>query len=220
MAERTAVFPGCFDPPHSGHIDTLQLILQTGKVDHVVVVSVRNPTKTRLLTTQNSAAMLKRMLPPDIAGRVTICDSDKSVPRLAKQFNAVSVVRGRRRTEKPVKNLVQEAAIAAYLGVNRLSHLRKPLHLIWLKKSAESGDLSSTKVRNILFGEDCSQEKLEKLMPADTASILLRAKAECPDVSKENTQDFNRALACLLGVETPKPAARQKRPAIFSFGRK
>jgi len=222
MAERIAVFPGCFDPPHKGHIDTVRQILQTGKADHVVVVSGSNPQKKRLLTLENSVELFRRMLPPELADRVTVCADDErmtNMPKLAGRFNAGSLVRGKRRTEHPVKNLIQEGAIAAYLTGYRLARLKKPLHLIWLKNSPDCNGLSSTQARGVLFSEGCSQEKLEKLMPADVADILLRAKAQCPDVSRENNGEFNKALAGLLGIaEAPKAAV--KRRAGFRFGRR
>ena len=188
MVERIAIFPGSFDPPHNGHIDMLRQTLQTGKVDHVVVVSMHNPTKTRLLTLENSTALIKKMLPPDIADRVTVCESTKSVPKLASQFNAVAVVRGKRKTEHPIKNIVHEIAIAGYLTARRIMQLRKPLHVTWLSNSAAYKGLSSTKLRRILLDKNCSREKLEKLVPPAMAKIFNQAKAQCPDVSKENNQ--------------------------------
>ena len=210
MDDRIAILPGSFDPPTSGHISLIEEALRRNDVDHVVVVAVHNPTKkNRLLTVENSMTLMKGMLPADIADRVTLCDSAKTAPRLATQFNAAAVIRGKRDIDPPRKTFLHEAAVAAYFTVHRALHLRKPLHIMWLTSSAQG--ISSSRLRQALFRKDCSQEKLEKFVPQEHAKILMQVKKKCPDVSKDNNDRFNRELASLLTSEQ-KAAIRRPGP--------
>ncbi len=212
MNERIAILPGSFDPPTRGHVSLIEEALRQNDVDHVVVVAVHNPTKKkRLLDVENSLTLLKKMLPADIADRVTLSDSAKSAPRLATEFNAAAVIRGKRDIDPPRKTFIHETAVAAYFTAHRILHLKKPLQIKWLTSPVQG--MSSTRLRQTLFSDRCSQERLEKFLPADIARTLMQAKIKCPDVSKDNSAGFNRVLAEALNPP-PKTNTRRSSPGL------
>jgi cytidyltransferase-like protein len=208
MNKRTAIFTGNFDPPHNGHMDIVRRVLETGDFDQVVVKVVPNPSKTRLLTEENSVAMLKKIMPADIAGRVIVDETDMSVGKLARKFDA-AVVRGRRKAEHPEKDFVSEILIVGYLAGSGLGHLRRPVPIQWFRNTEQDQLFSSTKVRKILFSSDCSSKQLEELLPPEAARVLIAARKQCPQpFTQDSSPDFNKALARRLNK--PKAAPMPK----------
>jgi len=60
MPERTAIYPGSFDPPTLGHLD---LIERAAKLfDHLIVAVARNDAKTSLFTVEERMEMLREMV--------------------------------------------------------------------------------------------------------------------------------------------------------------
>ncbi len=209
MNRRTAIFTGNFDPPHSGHMDLVRRALETGDFDRVVIKVVPNPLKVRLLTKENSVAMLKKIVPADLAGRVIVDETDMSVGRLARQFNA-AIIRGRRKAEHPKKDFVSEIAIVGYLAGSGILHFSRPVPIHWLPDMERDQIFSSTRVRKILFSDDCSQKKLEELMPAEVARLLITARNRCPQpFSQSNSVEFNKALTGVLKSVPSSPAQRK-----------
>ena len=204
--KRIALLPGSFDPPHSGHISTLRKMLETYGYDHVIVAVVHNPTKKRLLTVENSIALLKQMLPTDIADKISIDESNQPSPKLAHQFNAVAIIRGKKKTDHVIKNNLHEIGVKIYFMLHSLLHFHRPIPVISIPVDAEFSKgmrLSSSAARQVLFSAPCIQEDLESLMPAKGAKILVDAKdlygcKPANDNKKNKSREFNYALSEVL----------------------
>ena len=57
MGERTAVYPGSYDPLTNGHIDIIERGLKL--FDRIIVTALKNPSKTYLFTLDERIAMMQ-----------------------------------------------------------------------------------------------------------------------------------------------------------------
>jgi len=92
MSERTAVYPGSFDPPTFGHLDIIE---RAAKVfDNLIVAVIRNSEKNSLFSADERIEMLQEMT-AGIANVEVLQFSGLTVD-LAKERKAVALVRGLR----------------------------------------------------------------------------------------------------------------------------
>ena len=92
MGERTAIYPGSFDPPTLGHLD---LVERAAKMfDHLIVAVARNTEKHSLFSTDERIEMLKEITVE--IPNVEITHFTGLIVNLARERNASALVRGLR----------------------------------------------------------------------------------------------------------------------------
>jgi pantetheine-phosphate adenylyltransferase len=144
MQKKIGVYPGSFDPLHSGHFD---LILRCRELfDEVVVAVLRNTAKTdSMFTVEERVEMLGEVLAPYPEVRVESF-SGLLVDFLAGQ-NARTIVRGLR----AVSDFDYELQMT---GMNR--HLAPQVETIFLTPKEEFSYLSSRLIKEVYrLGGDC-----------------------------------------------------------------
>ncbi|MCW3797090.1 pantetheine-phosphate adenylyltransferase [Sphingomonas sp. BN140010] len=92
MAERTAVYPGTFDPITLGHLD----IIRRGSrlVDRLVIGVTTNPAKSPMFSLAERMAMVRREI-RDMAN-VSVVEFDSLLMDFAEREGAAMIVRGLR----------------------------------------------------------------------------------------------------------------------------
>ena len=89
---RKAIYPGSFDPITNGHID---IILRASKLfDKLYVCVAKNLNKTPYFTLEERLNMVKVAL-KDMPN-VEVIATDKLIVSVAKELNAIAIVRGLR----------------------------------------------------------------------------------------------------------------------------
>jgi pantetheine-phosphate adenylyltransferase len=92
MAERTAVYPGSFDPPTNGHLDLVERASRM--FDHLIVAVARNNAKQCLFSVEERVGMLKAIT--GHVPRVEVASFEGLTAEYARQREAVALVRGLR----------------------------------------------------------------------------------------------------------------------------
>jgi pantetheine-phosphate adenylyltransferase len=135
-SSRTAIFPGSFDPPTSGHVDLIERA--TKLFDTVVVAVLRNTSKQAFFSVDDRAAILREVF----AGhpQIEVDSFDGLLVDFARERHATAVIRGVR----SAADLDYERQMAL---TNR--HLNPGVETVLLLPSAEFGHVSSTLVREI-----------------------------------------------------------------------
>ncbi|MBL7987389.1 MAG: pantetheine-phosphate adenylyltransferase [Chlorobi bacterium] len=90
--ERTAVYPGTFDPITNGHLDIIERAAQI--FDWVIVALAVNSAKKTLFTEQERFALATQSLGQFANVRVMLCSG--LIVEFARQQGAVAIVRGLR----------------------------------------------------------------------------------------------------------------------------
>ena len=90
--ERTAIYPGSFDPVTNGHVDIVERGLKI--FDKIIVAILRNPTKEALFTVEERKEMIETSLNRN--SNVEIDVFDGLLVDYAKKRNAVAILRGMR----------------------------------------------------------------------------------------------------------------------------
>jgi pantetheine-phosphate adenylyltransferase len=90
--ERTAIYPGSFDPVTNGHVDIVERGLKV--FDRIIVAILRNPAKEALFTVEERKEMIETSLNRD--SNVEIAVFDGLLVDYAKKRNAVAILRGMR----------------------------------------------------------------------------------------------------------------------------
>lgn len=94
MAERTAVYPGSFDPITYGHLDIIKRALTM--FDHVIVAVARNYEKQALFSAEERVALVKEVVPPDL--QVQVESFEGLLVEYMKKKDARVILRGLRAT--------------------------------------------------------------------------------------------------------------------------
>lgn len=196
MSQETAIIPGSFDPPHMSHIDLIVRTLRAEDAPRKVVVAiVHNPTKKeRLISVDNAAALLRRMVPQELRARVVIANTGEPTTRLAQKFNATVLVRGQR-AHPTFKQEVHELAVAAYFKGYQLM-TGHAIHLRWTRGAEEENAVSSSRVRKGLYQDPPDRSALSACLPDVEVRLLMAAaeRATAPISTPEGALSFNRAL--------------------------
>ena len=141
---RTAIYPGSFDPPTKGHEDLIRRSLALA--DQVIVAVAVNPSKQPLFPVAERIAMLRATVGED--PRVTFESFDGLLAEFARKMGASVVVRGLR----AVSDFEYEFQMAL---MNRQLH--PSLETVFLVPALDLTYLSSSLVREVArFGGDVS----------------------------------------------------------------
>jgi len=90
--EKTAIYPGSFDPVTNGHVDIVERGLNI--FDKIIVAILRNPAKEALFTVEERKEMIETSLNRN--SNVEIDVFDGLLVDYAKKRNAVAILRGMR----------------------------------------------------------------------------------------------------------------------------
>ena len=131
---RKAIYPGSFDPITKGHID---IILRASKLfDKLYVCVAKNLNKTPYFTLEERLNMVKVAL-KDIPN-VEVIETDKLIVSVAKELNAIAIVRGLR----AVTDFEYEFQLAAgneYIDNN--------IEMVFLMASLNKSFISSSSIK-------------------------------------------------------------------------
>jgi pantetheine-phosphate adenylyltransferase len=140
---RTAVYPGSFDPITKGHEDLIQRSL--GFVDRIVVAVAVNVAKQPLFSLEERVALIRECVPDK---RVEVQSFDGLLVEFAKRVGATVIVRGLR----AVSDFEYEFQMAL---MNR--NLGPHIETVFLVPAFDLTYLSSSLVREVArFGGDVS----------------------------------------------------------------
>ena len=158
--DRLALYPGSFDPIHSGHLDLVRRAAQL--FDHVIVAVYDRPEKRLSFTTEERVelvrATVRELHNVEVASYATLT-VDYAIAR-----GAQAIIRGLRATS----DFDFEFQVAL---MNR--HLNPRIEAVFLMTSLEHAHLSSTLVKEVAaLGAD-----IEGLVPPAVAAAL-RQKRE------------------------------------------
>ena len=140
---RTAVYPGSFDPITKGHEDLIQRSL--GFVDRIVVAVAVNVAKQPLFSFEERVALIRECVPDK---RVEVQSFDGLLVDFAKRVGATVIVRGLR----AVSDFEYEFQMAL-MNRNLVPHIET----VFLVPAFDLTYLSSSLVREVArFGGDVS----------------------------------------------------------------
>ncbi len=137
MTQKTALFPGSFDPFTSGHEAIVQRALAL--FDHIVVAVGVNTDKKYMFTSQQRMQKIRDSFPND--RRVEVVEYSDMTVDLCKRVGAHFILRGIRNA----KDLEYEQTIAA---VNKA--LAPDIETVLLLADDKHRDISSTLIREQL----------------------------------------------------------------------
>lgn len=137
MTQKTALFPGSFDPFTSGHEAIVQRALAL--FDHIVVAVGVNTDKKYMFTSQQRMQKIRDSFPND--SRVEVVEYSGMTVDLCKRVGAHFILRGIRNA----KDLEYEQTIAA---VNKA--LAPDIETVLLLADDKHRDISSTLIREQL----------------------------------------------------------------------
>lgn len=92
MTERSAIYPGSFDPPTLGHMDLIERAVNI--FDHVIIAVAKNNEKSSLFTVEERMDMLREMAAH--VPRISIETFHGLTVEFARQKGAVALIRGLR----------------------------------------------------------------------------------------------------------------------------
>ena len=141
---RTAVYPGTFDPITNGHHDLVRRA--AGIFDHVIVAIAANPNKTPMFSLDKRVELARRVL-QDVSN-VEVQGYSGLTVDFARQHNGAVIVRGLR----AVSDFEFEFQLA-----NMSRHLDRGIETVFLTPQEPFSFISSTLVREIaVLGGDVS----------------------------------------------------------------
>jgi pantetheine-phosphate adenylyltransferase len=140
----TALYPGTFDPPTSGHVD---LVERGAKLfDHLTVAILVNPVKNPLFTVNERVEMLEEATAG--IGNVSVATFDGMMVDFARQQGASAVLRGIR----AISDYEHEFQMAL---MNR--RLAPEIETVFLQPAGRYSFVSSRMVKEVFsFGGDVS----------------------------------------------------------------
>ncbi len=131
---RKAIYPGSFDPITNGHID---IILRASKLfDKLYVCVAKNLNKTPYFTLEERLNMVKVAL-KDIPN-VEVIAADKLIVSVAKELNAIAIVRGLR----AVTDFEYEFQLAA-----GNEYIDNSIEMVFLMASLNKSFISSSSIK-------------------------------------------------------------------------
>jgi pantetheine-phosphate adenylyltransferase len=145
---RTAIFPGSFDPPTNGHVEIIHVGLALA--DRLIVAIGVHPGKAPLFTFEERVAMIRELADgsPDLRGRVEVVAFDGLTVDAARRHGAGMILRGLR----DGSDFDYEMQLAGMNG-----RLDPSIRTVFLPASPETRPITATLVRQIArLGGDVS----------------------------------------------------------------
>tara|TARA_B100000029_G_scaffold365918_1_gene359271 strand:- start:219 stop:713 length:495 start_codon:yes stop_codon:yes gene_type:complete len=139
--QRTAIYPGTFDPITYGHVDVIKKSLKI--VDKLIVATTDSSDKEYLFSVDERISILKKSLFNDLKlskKRIQIVSFDELTVKLCKKFGASIIVRGLR----AVSDFEYEFQLA---GMNK--KLDKKIETVFLMSDIENEIISSKFIKEI-----------------------------------------------------------------------
>ena len=163
MSERTALYPGSFDPVTRGHLDILERACLI--FDRVVIGVLQNPSKTPLFSTDERVDLIRRSI--EDSPQIVVDTFDGLTVDFAERVGAIAIVRGLRVTSD-FENEFQMTLM------NR--RLNPDVHTVFLMTSFSNVFISSSIIKEVfrLGGAiddavpPASAEALRRKFPQDT----------------------------------------------------
>lgn len=152
---KTAIYPGSFDPITNGHLDVIGRARNI--FEKVIVAVANNPMKKPLFNSEERVKLIKANV-NDRPG-IEVIAFDGLIVDLAKQLNAVALIRGLR----AISDFEHEFQMAQ---MNR--HLDETIETIFLMPNERYFFTSSSLVRQVFRFTD--REK--RLVPANVQTAL------------------------------------------------
>src|SRR5687767_4174834 len=169
--ERTAIYPGTFDPVTMGHLDIARRALQLS--DRLVIAVGDNRNKNPLFTVDERIRLIRDALEStDVNGRISVSTYRGLTVKYAEQIGATLIVRGLR----AVTDFEWEFQLAL---INRRQNPN--IETVCLMTSQEYSFLSASTVRELaLLGG-----RLDEIVPPNVEEALkakFRLRADTADV--------------------------------------
>ncbi len=159
MANKTAIYPGTFDPVTNGHLDVLHRALRM--FDEVIVAIASNAGKSPLFDTETRMTLFRENI-ADI-DKVKICSIDGLTVDFARSRNALAVIRGLR----AVSDFEFEFQLAQ---MNR--HLAGDVETIFLMPSHKYFYTSSTIIKQVAIHDP---DRIAEFVPPNVLKKLREA---------------------------------------------
>ena len=163
MTERTAVYPGTFDPITLGHLD----IIRRGSrlVDRLVVGVTTNPSKSPMFSVAERMAMVRREV-ADV-GNVGVVEFDSLLMDFAEREGAAMILRGLR----AVADFEYEYQMA---GMNQ--QLNDRIETVFLMADVSLQPIASRLVKEIARYGGAVEKFVTPAVAADVAAKLGRKR--------------------------------------------
>ena len=139
--QRTAIYPGTFDPITYGHVDVIKKSLKI--VDKLIVATTDSSDKEYLFSVDERISILKKSLFNDLKfskNKIKIVSFDDLTVKLCKRFKATIIIRGLR----AVSDFEYEFQLA---GMNK--KLDKKIETVFLMSEIENEMISSKFIKEI-----------------------------------------------------------------------
>ena len=139
--QRTAIYPGTFDPVTFGHIDIIKKSLSI--VDKLIIATTDTSDKEYLFTVEERIEILKKSLFKDLKlskKKIQIISFDNLTVNICKNYNASLIIRGLR----AVSDFEYEFQLA---GMNK--QLNKKIETVFLMSDPDNQVISSKLVKEI-----------------------------------------------------------------------
>jgi len=154
MSQKTAIYPGSFDPVTKGHLNIIERAAKS--FDRLVVCVMRNGSKTPMFTAQERVSMLREVTAH--IPNVVVDDSDRMLAEYAKTIGGSVVIKGLR----AVSDFDHEFQMAL------MNHKLNPnLDTMFLMAEHQFMYLSSSAVKELgRYGADLRDFLPENIIPA------------------------------------------------------
>jgi len=158
LTERTAFYPGSFDPFTNGHLD---ILLQGFAIADRIIIGVGvHSAKKGLFNFEERKALIEDLLPDDLRKRFSVVSFDDLVVDAARRHSAPILLRGLR----DGSDLDYEMQMAGMNGA-----MAEDIQTVFLPASPESRPITATLVRQVAaMGGDVSS-----FVPEQVAAALV-----------------------------------------------
>jgi pantetheine-phosphate adenylyltransferase len=157
-----AIYPGTFDPVHSGHIDIA--MRAAGLFEHLIVAIYDRPLKSLLFNTQERKAMIEEAL--GHIPNVSVAMYNQLTVDFARQVGAQAIVRGLR--------VISDFELEFQMALTN-KKLAPDIEFVCLMTSHQYAFISASTVKEIAMLGGC----VDGMVPSHVADAL-QAKFEAP----------------------------------------
>lgn len=156
----SAIYPGTFDPVHSGHIDIATRA--AGLFDHLIVAIYARPLKSLLFTTEERQIMLEKAL--GHIPNISVATYRELTVDFARKVGAQVVVRGLR--------VISDFELEFQMALTN-KKLAPEIEFVCLMTGQEYAFISASTVKEIAMLDGC----VEGMVPPHVA-VAMRSKFE------------------------------------------